>query len=193
MDRYSAHQHTLMITFKSKCLIVGEPKFSSDIDLDGVIVDFCKNWEPDTVHMSCRVKYHGNIRPTLSWSNNADGSLVISSTYRKYDSSHGSTLKSNLTVIAQSNSEWHTFLCKANISKDMSSPIGRLNSKVPTLCRYTCVCSSLEFPCSYHVAVAKQGVYWAFVQSVLGSIQIGCVAIFSLRIIACDLRMRRQK
>ena len=27
----------------------------------------------------------------------------------------------------------------------------------------------------------------------LGYIQIGCVAIFSLRIIACDLRMRRKK
>ena len=106
-----------------------DSKCSSDIDTDGVIVDIC-DWQPDTVHMSCQVKYNGNIRPTLSWSKSADVSLV-------YDSSHGSTLKSNLTVTASSNIEWHKFLCNASIGENISLPIGWPNPKVESLCTYT--------------------------------------------------------
>ena len=103
--------------------------------------------------MACQVKYHGNIQPTLSWSNNADGSLVIPSTSRIYDRSHGSILKSNLTVTAQSNMEWHKFICKANISKDMAFSIGWPNPKVLTLCTFTCVCMHSAVLLSSHAPI----------------------------------------
>ncbi len=82
-----------------------EPECNSNINPDGVIGPNACGIQPDELHLSCGVSYHGNIPPHLKW-------ITLG---------ENNSISDNLTTDRFDNRVMHNLTIKADLIKDKYS------------------------------------------------------------------------